>query len=214
MILPEQTTNSPFAFSSITGYEQPVNTLHLTQATSSLSTSFTLLPLPVGTTNTAGLDLTIGKRLIGTAGDSGVQDRLQNEERSPTRPPKGERKTTTNPKPENNNKPQARKQQQTLSHNNKTKPKQQQHNKPRTTTNPEQQQTPTTKPRTTTSETTPTNLKSPVGAKIQPFSVERRFKEIASCPLFPGSQHTWTILASEMNFRTQYGIYYSILNSR
>ena len=101
-------------------------------------------PLPVGSFQHAGLDLTIGKRLIGTAGDSGVQDRLQNEERSPTRPPKGEGKTTTNPKPENNNKPQARKQQQTLSHNNKTKPKQQQHNnKPRTTTT--RQQTPNNK---------------------------------------------------------------------
>ena len=66
--------------------------LHRTQATISLSTSTTLPPLPVGATNIAGLDLTIGKRLIGTAGDSGVQDRLQNEERSPhTSPARGEK---------------------------------------------------------------------------------------------------------------------------
>ena len=140
-IQPEQTTYSLFSLSSITGYEQPVNPLHLTQATKSLSTSSTLLPLLVGTTNTAGLDLTIGKRLIGTAGDSGVQDRLQNEERSPhTSPARGEndnkpqaRKTTTNPKPE--------KQQQTPSHNNKTKPRQQQQtpNNNNPTTNPKQQ---------------------------------------------------------------------------
>ena len=128
LILPEQTTNSPFALSSITGYEQPVNTLHLTQATSSPSTSSTLLPLPVGTTNTAGLDLTIGKRLIGTAGDSGVQDRLQNEERFPH--------TST-----------ARGEQQQQTSNNNNNPEQQQQSRTTTTTpnnnnNPEQQQTP------------------------------------------------------------------------
>ena len=116
----------------------------------------------------------------------------------PTRPPKGERKTTTNPKPENNNKPQARKQQQTLSHNNKTKPKQQQHNKPRTTTNPEQQQT----PNNNSPNNKPPKTGSPIGPKIlgpyKPSEVPRRgiilceekVQEIASCPIFPGSQHT------------------------
>ena len=63
------------------------------QATNSLSTPFdVLVRLPVGSTNTAGLDPSIEKRLIGTAGDSGVQDRLQNEERSPhTSPKRGEK---------------------------------------------------------------------------------------------------------------------------
>ena len=67
------------------------------QATNSLSTPFdVLVRLPVGSTNTAGLDLSIEKRLIGTAGDSGVQDRLQNEERSPHTSPTRE-KNNNNP---------------------------------------------------------------------------------------------------------------------
>ena len=144
--------------------EQTTNSLyiHRTQATNSLSTPRRALRhLPVGTTNTAGLDLTIGKRFEGTADDCGTRTDCRTKNGPPL------------PQPGNNN------------NNN---PKQQQ--KPRTTTttpnnnNNPQQQTPTTNPNNNPNKGSPTGqnprtpdplglVKSPGGVGLY---VKRRFK--------------------------------------
>ena len=142
------------------------------QTTNGLSANSTPLPLPVGTTNTAGLDLTIGKRLEGTADDCGARTDCRTKNGPPL------------PQPGNNNSNHP-KQQQALTPTTTTTTTP--NNKPRNTKTPNKNPNKGSPTGQNTRTPGPPRL-SEVPRRGRPLC-EEKVQDLASCPISPGSQH-------------------------